>query len=344
LIALNMGQTGKLSRIRNRFFTPVAHEALPIRAAPGQCSAKEIRQALSYIGEISPKQFYLFGKPISASRSPALHNTLFEEIGLPHKYSLNETDDVSSVETLIRAPEFGGASVTIPFKLDIMPLLDRIDSAAEAIGAVNTIVPTSLADSDHKSLVGYNTDWLGMVTALRRAGTFEPTTSASKDSGAIVVGGGGTARAAIYALHSMGYETIYVIGRSPDKLKKVVEGFPPAYNLRLLTSLSEVNDVKTAPVTAIGTIPADKPIDQTVQQILSSLLAVPADNATRKVLLEMAYKPRVTALMEMAQKSGWEVVPGLEALTAQGVEQFELWTDVAVDFDGARSAVLGEDA
>jgi pentafunctional AROM polypeptide len=76
VIAINMGRKGQLSRILNSFMTPVSHPALPFKAAPGQLSAAEIRQGLALMGEIEPKKFYLFGKPIAASRSPALHNTL----------------------------------------------------------------------------------------------------------------------------------------------------------------------------------------------------------------------------------------------------------------------------
>ena len=77
VIAMNLGEMGKMSRVNNGFMTPVSHPALPAKAAPGQLSAAEIRTVLGIVGEIQPKKFFLFGKPISQSRSPALHNTLF---------------------------------------------------------------------------------------------------------------------------------------------------------------------------------------------------------------------------------------------------------------------------
>ncbi len=98
MITLNMGSFGKLSRVLNGFMTPVSHPALPSKAAPGQLSAAEIRQGLSLIGELEPRAFYLFGKPISSSRSPALHNALFQQAGLPHRYSLFETDNAPGRE------------------------------------------------------------------------------------------------------------------------------------------------------------------------------------------------------------------------------------------------------
>ncbi|KMU82682.1 pentafunctional AROM polypeptide [Coccidioides immitis H538.4] len=141
VIAINMGEKGRLSRILNGFMTPVSHPKLPFKAAPGQLSAQDIRKGLSLMGEIEPRKFAIFGKPVSASRSPTMHNALFAQVGLPHAYSRLETDNVEDVREFIHAPDFGGASVTIPLKLDIMPLLDEISPEAQVIGAVNTIVP-----------------------------------------------------------------------------------------------------------------------------------------------------------------------------------------------------------
>ncbi|KAG9967787.1 AROM pentafunctional protein, ARO1, partial [Aureobasidium melanogenum] len=216
LIALNMGEHGKLSRITNRFMTPVSSPALPVVAAPGQLSAADIRRGLSLIGEIEPKKFYLFGSPISQSRSPALHNALFAQSGLPHEYGLFETTEAKDIEKIIRAPNFGGGSVTIPLKLDVMELLDHVDPAARTIGAVNTVVPTQTANGK-TILTGYNTDWQGMTIALQFAGA-EGNSGVLKEA-AMVIGGGGTARAAIYALHKMGYSPIYLVGRNTSKLQ-----------------------------------------------------------------------------------------------------------------------------
>ena len=317
LIAINMGAQGQPSRILNSFMTPVSHPALPFKAAPGQLSASEIRRGLSLMGEITPKYFHLFGSPISASRSPALHNTLFTLTGLPHTYALHETLDVRTLAPLIRSPAFGGASVTIPLKLDIMPLLDSIHEETQIIGAVNTIVPDAVSGK----LIGRNTDWLGIVHCLRQAGAY------GSGSG-LVIGGGGTARAAIYALHSMGYAPIYLLGRQPAKVAKMVQTFPTAYDLRVLEEVTEVEG--KSPNVAVGTIPADRPVDEGMAGVLKELFKAgqQEEEGEKRVLLEMAYKPRVTDLMRMAAREGWVTVPGLEALVGQGIYQFQYWTGI----------------
>jgi pentafunctional AROM polypeptide len=317
LIAINMGVLGKLSRVLNGFMTPVSHPALPFKAAPGQLSAAEIRQGLSLLGEIQPKSFYLFGKPISASKSPALHNTLFGQTGLPHEYSRFETDQAEDVKEVIRSPDFGGASVTIPLKLDIIPLLDDITDAAKIIGAVNTIVPTPGEPGKPPLLIGENTDWLGMTHSLVSA-SYSPI-SAGAPGSALVIGAGGTARAAIYALQTLAHSPIYIVSRTPSKLSAMIATFPAEFNIIPLTEPSAAENISDVPRVAIGTIPADKPIEQNMREILATMLRHPNSNTTQqRTLLEMAYKPSQTALMQMAKDAGWVTIPGLEVLSAQG--------------------------
>lgn len=347
LIAMNMGEAGKMSRVTNGFMTPVSHPALPAKAAPGQLSATDIRKVLGLVGEIVPKEFTIFGSPIAHSRSPALHNTLFDLSGLPHTYGRHEATNAADVKSIIRSPNFGGGSVTIPLKLDIMPLLDEIDPAAKTIGAVNTIVCTPNSTSS-PTLVGHNTDWQGMILALRNAGA--AASSTARPEPGMVIGGGGTARAAIYALKNMGYSPIYLVGRNKAKLTDLASAFDDSYHVRLLASDEDARALKPAeyPVVAVGTIPGDSPIDPSMREILCHIFQASAPSITgvnsggAKVLLEMAYKPAVTSLMQLASNSGWKSIPGLEALVGQGIHQFRLWTDIVPTYTVCRDAVMGK--
>ncbi len=352
VIAINMGQEGQLSRIQNSFLTPVSHPALPFKAAPGQLSAAEIRYGLALHGEIKSNQYFLFGKPIAHSRSPALHNALFKATGLPHSYGILETDTVADVEKVIHSPDFGGASVTIPLKLDIIPHLDEIADDARIIGAVNTVIsdhsrPSTKHDAGH-FLVGRNTDWQGMTLVLENAGAVALDHTGKPIQSGFVVGGGGTARAAIFALHAMGYAPIYILGRSEEKLRSLVGSFPAEYKLEVLTSAQDVRSSKAKPSVAISTVPADKPIDTGVEEALRALLPHESDSEgdgvvkeeqggrQERIFLEMAYKPAVTPLMYMARQEGWITVPGIDVLAAQGMFQFRFWTGIEPLFKAAR--------
>ncbi|XHG07077.1 hypothetical protein AWENTII_010239 [Aspergillus wentii] len=343
LIAINMGDNGQLSRILNGFMTPVSHPSLPFKAAPGQLSATEIRKGLSLMGEIKAKKFAIFGSPISASRSPILHNTLFAQTGLPHEYTRLETTNAQDAKEFIRSLDFGGASVTIPLKLDIMPFLDEVAQEAEIIGAVNTIVPVDAGKGKPHRLVGYNTDWQGMVLSLRNAGVY----GSNGESSALVIGGGGTARAAIYALHNMGFSPIYVVGRDAAKLQGMTSTFPTNYNIQIVQGQEKLEKI---PVVAIGTIPADRPIDPSLRETLCHIVqqaqeadgdVLKAETKAPRVLLEMAYKPAVTALMQLVSDRGWHTIPGLETLVGQGVYQFKYWNDISPLYSDAREIVFG---
>lgn len=351
LIAINMGLDGQLSRIQNGFLTPVSHPALPFKAAPGQLSAAEIRSALALHGAIKPMQYYLFGSPIAQSKSPAMHNTLFKATGLPHTYSLFETSKATDLARALHSDSFGGASVTIPLKLDIVPYLDSISDDAKFIGAVNTIVadpslPSTANEGGHH-LTGRNTDWQGMTRVLLTAGA-----RPSDQQSGLVIGGGGTARAAIYALHAMGYTPVYVLGRSQAKMQELTASFPADYNLEILHPSEQPLKMTSLPTTAISTIPADRPMDPDIKKFLGHWLfgvndgelEVKSDGSqngemtVKQILLEMAYKPAVTDMMEMAGGGGWTTIPGLEVLAGQGWYQFEAWTGIQPLYEMLREA------
>jgi pentafunctional AROM polypeptide len=261
---------------------------------------------------------------------------LFRETGLPHIYSIHETTDANSICDVIRAPEFGGASVTIPLKQDVRPLLDGVGPEVEAIGALNTIVPeVSIEQATGKEvtrLIGRNTDYLGMILILRNAG-------AHGVGAGLVIGGGGTSRAAIHALKEMGYGPIYLLGRNTQKIETLKSEFPASYKLEVITSPEQVSS-QSIPTVAIGTIPADQPIDPTIRETLCAMFEkakdVKTERGEERILLEMAYKPPVTALIQLSQDAGWKTVNGLEVLVGQGVHQFEYWTGVKPLYSVAR--------
>ncbi|KAI9804162.1 MAG: hypothetical protein M1825_001564 [Sarcosagium campestre] len=338
MILLNMGPRGRLSRILNRFMTPVTHPAMPVKAAAGQLSAAEIRQGLSLIGEIKTKRYFLFGKPISASPSPILHNGLFREHGLPHGYDILETDLTTDLEGTIRSGSFGGASVTIPLKLDIIKLLDQVSDDAKIIGAVNTIVSAKKEeDSDDTMLVGYNTDWQGIAHALSEAGA----SCQYGENGAAVIGSGGTARAAIFALHSMGFKPIYLIGRSLQRVATAASSFPKEFDLRILASVGSIDDLERPPNVVVGTIPGNVVIDDYMKKMLAKVLQCNGRIDCQKTFLDLAYKPSITPMMTLAKEAGWVTVAGLEVLVAQGLYQFHHWTGILPLYADAKAILSG---
>ncbi|TCD61393.1 3-dehydroquinate dehydratase (3-dehydroquinase), partial [Steccherinum ochraceum] len=320
LLAINMGTEGQMSRILNRTLSPVTHPLLPNKAAPGQLSFNQIQSALHLIGQLPSAQFFLFGTPIAHSMSPTLHNTAFKLLGLPHKYELFETDAVGEeIKAAIASPDFGGASVTIPFKLDVIPLLDTLSPAAEAIGAVNTIIPVR-SGNGYQRLHGDNTDWIGIVESIRSR---LPTALHAPET-ALVIGAGGTSRAAIFALQKLGLRKIYLFNRSHSNAQVLSETFPDV-NIEVITSLGTWSG--QAPSVIVSTVPASA---TSFDHLRSDALFLPPEifsNPEGGVVVDMAYKPADTPLLQLAAKAtGWATVRGVDVLLEQGFVQFKLWT------------------
>ncbi|CCM01245.1 uncharacterized protein FIBRA_03294 [Fibroporia radiculosa] len=323
LIGINMGVEGQLSRILNPTLSPVSHPLLPSKAAPGQLSFAEIQTALHLIGQSPAQRFYIFGNPIAHSMSPTLHNTAFQILGLPHKYELFETQSVGEeIKAALVSPDFGGASVTIPFKLDVIPLLDSLSPEAEAIGAVNTIVPRKKSNGS-PLLYGDNTDWIGILECIRSA---LPNTAQTPDA-ALIIGAGGTSRAAIYALRQLGVKAIYLYNRTRQSAEVLVNAFPDA-GVVIIDELGTWPEGGRPPTVIISTVPASatstSPNVENTLYLPSSIFA----SQYPGVVVDMAYKPAETPLLglaaDVAQK--WNRVRGVEVLLEQGFKQFYLWT------------------
>lgn len=266
-IGLCLGAKGSLSRVLNRRFTPVTHP-LMATAAPGQLSVAELMEKRLSMGLIASKKFYLFGTPIKQSMSPAMHNSAYKAMLLPYTYSLLESDDVQVYGTVLQDKDFGGASVTIPHKETIGAFLDELSAEAQAIGAVNTVARTE------GKLVGYNTDWLGIRNPIDRL-----LGVTSKRRG-LVVGAGGTARAACFALKSLGLDVL-IYNRSPEKGRELARVF----NGTLVEDLSLVAGEHVAVV--VSTVPS------------SAAFTLPTNILAHKpVVLDVVYKPVRTPLLE----------------------------------------------
>ncbi|KAK0640549.1 Pentafunctional AROM polypeptide [Lasiodiplodia hormozganensis] len=260
------------------------------------------------------RNFYIFGHNISHSLSPALHNAGFKELGLPHHYSIHQSEAVDeSVEQIINRPDFGGASVTYPHKLQVGRLLSSLSRSAERIGAVNTIV---VRDSNgQRVLEGDNTDWLGIKSCIEtsKVGNFQFIS-------ALILGAGGAARAACYAVQTLGVSEIVVVNRTKEKAVQMMQHFPGT-PFRVYGNLEELaKEKRHSFFLIVPCIPAD---DLTEEKIPKEIFSEGAPG----VLVEMAYRPQVTGMMKVAEAmDGWKVFRGTDVLEEQAYAQFTLWT------------------
>jgi shikimate dehydrogenase len=256
----------------------------------------------------------LIGWPVEHSISPAMHNAAFDALGLRWRYTLLPTPPRQLETKLINLKEQGyrGANVTVPHKEAVKPYLDEIANAVRAIGAVNTIVV------HEKRLIGHNTDAEGFFTALRKAG-FE---AAGKR--ALVLGAGGAARAAAYALAQAGC-TVAVHNRTVSRAAEL------AHHLQRTGVRAPVTWVPASAILAdLDLSSFDLLVNATPVGMWPRPAASPWPEAlplpSHWIIFDLVYNPAQTRLLAQARAAGATAVAGLDMLVHQGALAFELWT------------------
>ena len=260
----------------------------------------------------------VLGHPISHSKSPALHRAAYARLGVDIDYTAIDVtvpDLPAFMEAVRGEPGWRGLSVTMPLKTAMVSEVDEVRGVAGILGVVNTVVFE--ADGTSVRRVGYNTDVAGIVNAVRHAGVVAAPS-------AVILGGGGTSAAAIAALKDLGAPSAEVfvrdVGRAAEaRAASDGVGLP----IRVLP-LSGAAAALAAADVVISTLPprgADALADE-----LAGLHA-----PTPGVLLDVAYDPWPSRIASVWQDGGGAVVPGLEMLLYQAVEQVRFFSGLGDD-------------
>ncbi|KPI35163.1 Quinate dehydrogenase [Cyphellophora attinorum] len=300
-----------------------------------------------------PNVAYLIGHPIAHSSSPALHDSISATSEFPYAQVLVETKDLLSSLRYLRdhpsTPRLLGSGVTMPHKVAVIPHLDDLTDEAKAVGAVNTIFfrRNDIKDGPLR-FTGHNTDTIGIRDAFRFNVSSETLNSCRGRPG-LIVGGGGTCRAAIYALQQfLGCSKIYIVNRDASEVEAVLKecrARNAAEHLVHVATLDQAEGLE-APGLIVSAVPdfePKTPEEKTARAILSSFLNQQQQQGLKGGLVEMCYHPSPdTHISRMAAEAGWKVIGGIEAMIGQGLEQSKLWTGIEVTEklrDAARKAV-----
>jgi 3-dehydroquinate dehydratase type I len=243
-IAYNVGNLGRTSQVFNSTLTAVTHPAIKHPTDDGKdplITSQDAVQALFQCYVLDPLQFYILGASVAYSLSPAMHNAAFRHCGMSHTYSIPESPSLTALDQLGRDPHFGGASVVQPWRVQVFQKLASKSRHAEAIGAINTIMPLrARADGTMFPLqeqasrrnqagpvlgwYGENTDWVGIMTCMNRNLSPRNAISPLKTTG-LVIGAGGMGRAAIYAMLRLGCRKIFIYNRTLSRAEDVARHF-----------------------------------------------------------------------------------------------------------------------
>lgn len=256
----------------------------------------------------------VIGNPVRHSLSPIIHNGVFHRLGIKAVYLAFEVNDLKKAIEGMRGLGILGLSVTIPFKTAIMPLLDDVDDLANQIQAVNTLRNTG------GKVVGFNTDWLGAVQALK-----EKNNLANKK--VILLGAGGAARAIAFGLKKEGCQ-IFIFNRSPEKGEKLAKEVGGIY-LNKLPGKQDLRPDFVINATSVGMAPNE---DQS--PFPSALLQ------EGMVVMDIVYHPWQTKLLREAKSRGCPIIDGLEMLARQAAAQTEIWTGFKPDIGPIKKDLL----
>ena len=243
--------------------------------------------------------FGVMGSPIGHSLSPLMHNAAFRNEDLNAVYLAFESTDVKGCLTGMRALGIRGMSVTIPHKSTVLPLIDEVDSLAEKIGAVNTIV-----NLDGR-LIGYNTDAVGALNALK-----ERIDLAGKSC--IIIGAGGAARAIGFILKDWGVD-LSIANRSTERGETLAGSLGCPFFL--LDQLAEKTTDIVIHTTPVGMVPRTDHCPLPESFLKEGM-----------VVMDIIYNPLETKLLSLAKEKGCLTINGLGMFIHQGAEQFRLWT------------------
>jgi 3-dehydroquinate dehydratase/shikimate dehydrogenase len=315
LVAVPMGEVGLPARILAlREGSALAYAPIGPSTAPGQVSLRALKQ--EYRAHELTQRTAIYGviaNPVGHSLSPLFHNTGFVAARIDAVYLPFLVHDLR--DFLRAVPELGvrGFSITIPHKQAILRYLDTCEPLAAKIGAVNTVVVRR-----DGSLAGSNTDYLAVLRAL------EPKINVA-GSRVLLLGSGGAARGAAFALADRGAE-VFICARRQNaarELARAVRGEVIAR--RLLRSATFDAIINTTPV---GMHPHE------------GVSPLSASELNCRVVLDMINRPQKTRLLELAACKGLATIPGISMFFAQGVAQWELWTGRRAPESAMRRAVL----
>ena len=326
VIAIAMGPAGIATRImgpaRGSFLTYASLDT-EAATAPGQLTAQQLK-SLYRIDRLTRETqvMGLAGLPIAHSISSHIHNAAFAAADFDGVYIPFEVHDVISFIKRMVHPRtreldwnIRGVSVTAPHKRSVMSQLDWIDSAAQEIGAVNTVV----VESD--SLRGYNTDGSAFVSTLSRKA------DDLRDARCALIGAGGAASAALWGLKQTGCH-VTVFARDVKKAESLANRFNADVKLLGSTSFDGFDVVINA--TPLGTAgPEETETPARSVQLRGARLAY-----------DLVYNPAETQFLREARDAGCDVLGGLAMLVAQATEQFTLWTGLEAPEEEMQSAAI----
>jgi len=250
----------------------------------------------------------LLGKSIKYSISPFIHNEFYRLNNIPLDYRIFdlEEEQLDDFIKILRKNNIIGFNVTIPYKEHIIKYLDEVVYPAKEIGAINTVLVTK------DKLIGYNTDYYGFIKSLDNI-KFE-----WKNSKVLIIGGGGSAKAVLYAFHNKGAKIVDMVVRNENSVKNHRQLVNNIYNFKWdfnlvnydivvnCTPLGGANNIEKMPINIVG-----------------------ANGNT--VFYDLNYTPEVSVFLKKGEGFGCHIINGKNMLLNQAYKAIEIWHEYIIE-------------
>lgn len=268
----------------------------------------------------------LIGDPVEHSLSPTMHNAAFEKLGLDFVYVAFrvQRSKLRDAVTSIRSLGIHGLNVTMPHKNAIIKYMDKMNHIARAIGAVNTIL------NDDGKLVGYDTDGIGAVRALKESGID------LKGKKLLMIGAGGAGKAIAFHLAQEVGEII-ILNRATEKAERL------AKDLRNKFQAEATGGILTNEIIKKQLSDTDILINATsvgMHPDVNSSLIDPSWLRPDLCVMDIVYNPIETKLVRDAKSIGARVVYGIDMLVYQGAASFEIWINHQAPVEVMKKSIL----
>ncbi len=272
------------------------------------------------------KTYGVIGHPLAQSLSPVLHTWAFAQKGVRGLYTAWDTPPEQLAEFIrrFRQTPFDGASVTIPHKEAVIPLLDGLTPTAETIGAVNTLF------WDKGKLLGHNTDLEGFLTPLK---------DMTPPDAALVLGAGGAARAVLAGLAARSVPRVIVCARTQSKAEALIRDFaasPSSLGVLPWEGRLEADRVPSGSLWVVNSTPLGMRGKAEGESPLPARWFA-ARKGGECLAYDLVYNPLKTAFLAAAENAGWRLRDGLDMFVAQAAAQFRLWTGLGMPVEQART-------
>lgn len=263
------------------------------------------------------RRYGLIGRNITKSFSPVIHNGFFEEYEVDAQYKIYDLPNLKHLKELVQDEKLEGFNVTIPYKQEIIPLINTLSPDSTHIKAVNTVIV------DNDKFQGYNTDADGFIMSLK----LENSDVAGKNI--LINASGGSARAIGYAVLKNKCKNLVITGRNNKTRMELCDDLIDIFDSHNVMTFAEIHGMITdiaINATPMGAFDNDE-------------LSMDLNVMSAKEVYDITYGRKKSKLLQLAKELDIKAYDGIGMLVCQAAISQKLWTNNNIELDSIKKMI-----